>query len=41
MKILSPTIRAKGDIEIAGELKGDVTSEGSVLLRSNLQKTIF
>ena len=34
------SFRAKGDIEIAGELKGDVTSEGSVLLRSNLQSNI-
>ncbi len=37
---LQGSFRAKGDIEIAGELKGDVASEGSVLLRSNLQSNI-
>lgn len=38
--VFEGSFRAKGDIEIAGELKGDVTSEGSVLLRSNLQSNI-
>lgn len=38
--VFESSFRAKGDIEIAGELKGDVTSEGSVLLRSNLQSNI-
>ena len=39
-EVFEGSFRAKGDIEIAGELKGDVTSEGSVLLRSNLQSNI-
>ena len=38
--VFEGSFRAKGDIEIAGELKGDVASEGSVLLRSNLQSNI-
>ena len=38
--VFEGSFRAKGDIEIAGELKGDMASEGSVLLRSNLQSNI-
>ena len=34
------TLRSKGDVEIAGELKGDVAAEGAVLLRSNIQSNI-
>lgn len=34
------TLAAKGDIEIAGEFKGNVTTEGAVRLRSSIQSSI-
>ena len=34
------TFRSAGDIEIAGEFKGDLVTEGTVLLHSNIQSNI-
>ncbi len=34
------TFRSAGDVEIAGEFKGDLITEGAVLLRSNIQSNI-
>lgn len=34
------TLRAAGDVEIAGSFKGDVISNGKVLLRSNIESNI-
>ncbi len=38
--VLEGTLRVKGDIEIAGELKGELISEGNVVLRSNLNGNV-
>lgn len=38
--VLEGTLRAKGDVEIAGELKGSVTTDGAVRLRSNIESSI-
>lgn len=34
------TFRSAGDVEIAGEFKGDLITEGTVLLHSNIQSNI-
>ena len=35
--VFEGTLRSEGDIEIAGMFKGDVTTTGTVMLRSNIQ----
>lgn len=34
------TLRAKGDVEIAGDFKGDIFSDGNVILRSGLEGNV-
>lgn len=34
------TLNAKGDVEIAGEFKGNITTEGAARLRSSIQSSI-
>lgn len=38
--VLEGTMRAKGDIEISGEFKGDIFTDGSVILRSSINGNI-
>ena len=38
--VVEGVIRCKGDIEIAGELRGDVESEGDVTVRTNIKGNI-
>lgn len=35
--VMEGTLRAVGDVEIAGDFKGDITTEGTVILHSNIQ----
>ena len=35
--VMEGNLRASGDVEIAGEFKGDITTEGTVVLHSNIQ----
>ena len=37
---LEGTLRSDGDVEIAGSFKGDITTSGTVMLRSNIQSNI-
>ena len=37
---LEGTLRAKGDVEISGEFKGDIFTDGAVILRSSIQGNI-
>lgn len=35
--VMEGTLRAKGDVEIAGDFKGDIITEGTVILHANIQ----
>jgi len=35
--VMEGTLRATGDVEIAGEFKGDITTDGTVILHSNIE----
>ena len=38
--VLEGTLRSAGDIEIAGSFKGDIATEGTVILRSNIHGNV-
>lgn len=38
--VLEGTLRSAGDIEIAGSFKGDIATEGTVILRSNIRGNV-
>lgn len=38
--VFEGTLRSTGDIEIAGEFKGDITTDGAVILHSSIQGNI-
>ncbi len=38
--VLEGTLRATGDVEIAGEFKGDITAEGAVVMHTSMQGNI-
>ena len=38
--VLEGTLRSTGDIEIAGSFKGDISTEGTVILRSNIHGNV-
>ena len=38
--VLEGTLRSAGDIEIAGSFKGDISTEGTVVLRSNIHGNV-
>ncbi len=38
--VLEGTLRASGDVEIAGEFKGDITAEGAVIMHTGMQGNI-
>jgi len=35
--VMEGTLRATGDVEIAGDFKGDITTDGTVILHANIQ----
>ena len=35
--VMEGTLRATGDVEIAGDFKGDITTEGTVILHANIK----
>ena len=38
--VFEGSLRCDGDVEIAGSFKGDITTSGTVMLRSNIQSNI-
>lgn len=38
--VLEGTLRSVGDVEISGSFKGDISTEGTVILRSNIQGNV-